>query len=630
MTGNLNPQLIFLTALLTAANGQLVVHWMSKYETPRPCQNVKIYITCAALPYFYNAPLLIEMIRVGMIRVKRIIRVLTSNQSATNSRFNFCQGDVMSARKGIAPLLAITALLFFAGCSSNGNSITNPVPPPSGAFNNGTLNGTYVFSVSGTDNLGNAFAAVGTLTANGSGNITGGTLDINDAGSSAPIANAPISGSSTYNVQVDGRGAATLNVTTPFANKLVLDFVLTSKSHGFVTEFDANASGSGTLDMQAAGATATGTYAFSFSGADVNGNGFVTVGDFTLGTAGAITGVEDFNDNIIAYTNQTLTGQLNLGPSSTPSTTLTTASGFGTQTFDVFAIDATHLKFIQMNAPPATLLSGDAFSQTTPTIAAGKMAFTLQGFVSNNPTALGGFMVTDGAGNITSSSTEDVNNAGSVSAPPSFTAAYASTGGGRFTLNNFSSFFGGTAYAAYPSSGGLLLLEIDNTNIMSGAAYPQSSTAFSTSQGYGLNLSGINLGASTGTPEEVDDIAEFAANSTGTTVVGIVDENYAPSGGPIFDQALNGTYVAPDANGRGQLSANAGNSSHSTLNGGFGLTFYTVDGSTFPFIESDNGQVATGVFVLQNSSAAAGAASTSHMFTMQPLIRPHTARQKKN
>jgi hypothetical protein len=538
----------------------------------------------------------------------------------------------MSVRKGIAPLLAIATLLFLAGCSSNGNSITNPVAPPSGGFNNSLLNGTYVFSVSGTDFQGFALAAVGTLTANGAGVITGGTLDINDSGFTAPVANVAIGSSSTYNVQVDGRGIATLQVSTPFGSKLYLDFVLTSGSHGFVTQFDSNASGSGTLDLQAAGATAAGTYAFSFSGADVNGNAFVTVGDFTLGTAGAITGVEDFNDNIIAYTNQTLTGQLNLGPSSAPSTTLTTTSGFGTQTFDVFVIDATHLKFIQMNAPPATLLSGDAFSQTSQTIAAGKMAFTLQGFVSGNPTAVGGIMVSDGSGNITNSSTEDVNTNGAPSSVPvSFTATYASTGGGRFTLNNFSGFFGGTAYAAYPSTGGLLLLEIDDSNIMSGAAYPQSSTAFSTSQGYGLNLSGINLGAATGTPEEVDDIAEFSANSTGTAVVGLIDENYAPSGGPIFDQALNGTYAAPDSNGRGQISANAGNSSNSTLNGGFGLTFYTVDGTTFPFIESDSGQVATGVFILQNPSAAtAGAVSQSHLFTVQPLIRPHTVRQKKN
>jgi hypothetical protein len=540
----------------------------------------------------------------------------------------------MSVRKGIAPLLAITALLFLAGCSSNGNSITNPVASPSGAFNNSILNGTYVFSLSGTDSQGFVLTAVGTLTANGGGLITGGTLDINDSGFTAPVANVAIGSSSTYNVQVDGRGIATLQVSTPFGSKLILDFVLASGSHGLVTQFDSNASGSGTLDRQTSGAAATGSYAFSFSGGDSNGNPLVTVGDFTVGSGGALTGVEDFNDNPFASTNLALTGQLNLGPSSTPSTQLVTTSGFGTQTFDVFAIDATHLKFIAMDAfRPAPILSGDAYSQTSPTIAAGKMAFTLQGFISGNPAAVGGIIVTDGAGNITSTSTEDVNNNGSPSSVPvSFTATYTSAGTGRFTLNNFSGFFGGTAYAAYPSSGGLLLLEIDNSNIMAGAAYAQSSTTFSPSQGYGLNLSGINLGAATGSQQEIDDIAEFAANSSGTTVIGLIDENYAPAGaGPIYDQVLNGTYAAPDSNGRGQISANAGNSSNSTLNGGFGLTFYTVDGTTFPFIESDSGQVATGVFILQNpSGATAGAVSQSHMFAVQPLIRPHTVRQKKN
>jgi hypothetical protein len=446
------------------------------------------------------------------------------------------------------------------------------------------------------------------------------------------VANVAIGSSSTYNVQVDGRGIATLQVSTPFGSKLILDFVLASGSHGLVTQFDSNASGSGTLDRQIAGAAATGSYAFSFSGGDSNGNPLVTVGDFTVGSGGALTGVEDFNDNPFASTNLALTGQLNLGPSSTPSTQLVTTSGFATQTFDVFAIDSTHLKFIKMDAPPSSILSGDAYAQTNPTIAAGKMAFTLQGFVSGNPTAVGGIIVTDGAGNITSASTEDINNNGSPSSVPvSFTATYTSAGTGRFTLNNFSGFFGGTAYAAYPSSGGLLLLEIDNTNIMAGAAYTQSSTTFSPSQGYGLNLSGINLGAATGSLQEIDDIAEFAANSSGTTVIGLIDENYSPTGQPIYDQVLNGTYAAPDSNGRGQISANAGDSSNSTLNGGFGLTFYTVDGTTFPFIESDSGQVATGVFILQNpSAAAAGAVSQSHMFTVQPLIRPHTVRQKKN
>jgi hypothetical protein len=543
----------------------------------------------------------------------------------------------MSVRNAIALLLALSALAFLAACGGSSNSITNPTPPPTGGFSNSNLNGTYVFSVSGTDSTGAPYAILGTFTANGAGGnnkggITGGTFDINDDNtsefSSGPIAAATINSNSSYSISVDGRGQAVLNTSISNLN-ITLDFVLSSSSHGLVTEFDGFGSGSGTIDLQTAGTSLNGSYAFSFSGADASGNAFATVGNFAVGAGGAITGLEDFNDNILTYADQTLTGTVVLGPSATPATTLSTplsASAFGgPQTYDVYAIDATHLKFIEMDA--FATFSGDAYSQSSATISAATMPFTLLGFVGSAPAAAGGFMVTDGQGGITG--TEDVNNDGSASsAPLSFSANYSAGGTGRYTLSNFSGFFGGSTYAAYPSSGGLLLLEIDNTNIMSGAAYTQSSTSFAASQGYGLNFTGINLGGGTGSAEEVDDIAEFTADSTGTTVTGVVDENYAPSGSPIFGQALSGTYTAPDSNGRGSIVATAGNNSHSTLNGGFALTFYTVDGTTFPFVETDSGQVAAGVFVEQNASASAAAAHPS-VFVVRPLIRPHALKPKQ-
>ncbi len=536
----------------------------------------------------------------------------------------------MSVRNAIALLFALSAIIFLAACGGSGGSVTTPVAPPSGGFSSSLLNGTYVFSVSGTDTNGFAFAMVGTLTANGSGTITGGTVDINNQEFSAPVANLPVNSNGSYSISVDGRGTAKIGTTpaSPFGD-IVLDFVMSSNSHGLIIEFDGNASGSGTIDLQTAGSSPNGTYAFGLSGADSTGNALVAAGNFTLGAGGVIAGFEDFNDNILAYPDETLTGTVILGPSSTPSTQLIT-SPFGTQTFDVYAIDATHLKFIEMDQSGSPILAGDAYSQSSTTVPTGTMAFTLLGFVSGAPAAAGGFMITDGNGGITG--TEDTNNNGAPSTTPvSFTGAYAAAGTGRFTISNLSGFFGGTTYAAYPSSGGLLLLEIDNTNIMSGAAYLQSSTAFTASQGYALNFSGINLGAATGTVEEVDDIAEFTGNSSGATVTGLVDENYAPAGSPIFGQALSGTYLAPDANGRGAISASAGSSSQSTLNGGFGITFYSVDGTTFPFIETDaNGQVASGVFVAQTSSSASGAVAHSQLFMARPLVHARTARQKKN
>jgi hypothetical protein len=264
------------------------------------------------------------------------------------------------------------------------------------------------------------------------------------------------------------------------------------------------------------------------------------------------------------------------------------------------------------------------------------MAFTLTG----EEFAAGGYMTTNGSGGI--SGVEDYNDNGTVSSssqPPVFTATYNAAGTGRYTLGSFATFVGGSSYAAYPSSGGVLLLEIDSSGIMVGAGYQQSTTTFgATSQGYGLNLSGINIPASqsAGAAIEVDDIAEFTASAatsgSGTLTAGIIDENYDPGGAPNFDLALSdGTYGALDSLGRYGLSAAAGTSSRSTLNGGFVLTFYTVDGTTFPFIESDSTQVSTGVFVLQNSSSATPgvAQSRSRMFVAPRLIRARAALRKK-
>jgi hypothetical protein len=544
----------------------------------------------------------------------------------------------MSFRNRLALPVILFSLAVLAGCGSGSSSTITPIPPPSGGFSNSNLNGTYVFSVSGTDNANGApYAIVGAFTANGSGGngqggITGGTIDFYDPAVANPVANAAIN-SSAYSVGVDGRGKANLSTALPAPfNAIVLDFVLQDGSHGAVTEFDTSGSGSGSLDLQAAGVQPAGSYAFIFGGADVStGTGFpfATVGNFTLGAGGAISsGLQDFNDNQLAYANEAVSGQVVLGPSSTPATTLVTTT-FAKQTFDVYAIDATHLKFIEMDG--AATLSGDAYSQASTAVPTGNMAFTLAGSYPGptSSSAAGGFIVTDGSGNITAASTMDANDGGTVTANPlSFTGTYTAAGTGRFTLGLTGVVaVAGSSYSAYPSSGGLLLLEIDDSGIMSGVAYPpQTSNTFNGSAGYGLNLAGINLVNMV----EVDNIAEFTSNTSGTTVTGAIDENFAPGGGPNYGLALSGNYTATDANGRGQISANAGNSSNSTLNGGFGITFYAVDGTTFPFIETDpNGQVGAGVFFLQNATSASAGTARPHMLVPSPPVRPRAARSKK-
>jgi hypothetical protein len=538
----------------------------------------------------------------------------------------------MSLRNRIVLPLVLLSLAVLGACGGNGgNNFTNPNPPPSGSFSNSNLNGTYVFSVGGIDSQGAPYALAGTFTADGNGGISGGAVDVNDADLSAPVPNSALT-SSSYKVSVDGRGQATLNISSLGA--VTLDFVLQDSSHGLVMESDTNATGSGSLDLQTAGVSPAGTYAFSMAGFEyvsfVTANPFATVGNFTVGSGGAITGTEDFNDNQFAFTNQALTGSVVLGPSSTPSTTLSTSFssnnlGLPSLTFDVIPISATHLKFVEMDA--GANLIGDAFAQTSTTLPTGNLAFTLAGTfpTTSGFSAAGGFLVTDGAGNITSASTADANNSGSVSPGPiGFSGSYTAAGTGRYTLS-LSSFTDGIAYVAYPFTGGVFLLETDNSGSMSGAAYPQTDQTLAASEGYALNFTGANLSAGV----EVDDIAEFQTDSAAANVTGVVDENFQPGGGPTLGLALSGTSTTPDSNGRGQLAANAGNNSVSTLNGGFGLTYYAVDGTTFPFIETDaNGQVTMGAFLKQDATASSAQLAHPHLY-VRSLIRSSKAWRKK-
>jgi hypothetical protein len=92
----------------------------------------------------------------------------------------------------------------------------------------------------------------------------------------------------------------------------------------------------------------------------------------------------------------------------------------------------------------------------------------------------------------------------------------------------------------------------------------------------------------------------------------------------------SGVYSGPDPSGRYVVSADTGNTNETTLNGGFQLTYYAVDGTNFPFMESDGGQVAVGVIVLQTPTSTSSAVAKPHMFIVRPPVHAHGAAKKPN
>jgi hypothetical protein len=179
-----------------------------------------------------------------------------------------------------------------------------------------------------------------------------------------------------------------------------------------------------------------------------------------------------------------------------------------------------------------------------------------------------------------------------------FTGSYTALSGGRsvFTLNGFNNggngLLGTFQFAAYPSIGGLQLLEIDNVGTTAGVAYVQSATSIASGQGYGLNLTGVNSGG------EEDDIAEFTNNNGSLT--GLVD--YNDMGQLTPRQTFSATYTADmTANGRGSITSSA-----------FNLVTYVVDSSTAVFVEVDTNpiQVGIGSLQLQTPTAKSNLAAT--------------------
>jgi hypothetical protein len=492
----------------------------------------------------------------------------------------------MSLRNRFILPLAFLGIAALVGCGSGSNAV---VTPPGGGFSNSDLNGTYVFSSTGVDFTGIYLTVVGSFQANGSGVITGGTIDVNglDVGpSSTPIT------SGTYNITADGRGQVKVSSDTSLADSITFDFVLSSSSHGLVTEFDGSGSGSGTLDLQGTQSLQN-SYSFGFAGASASGQNeipFAMAGSFTLNGSGSITsGVADINDDGTSAggTNGlTLTGTVAAGSPGFASFTTTA----GTFNFDVYVIDSTHLKFIETDSLP--VIAGDAYIQQS-SIPAGTLAYTMAGAdVAFNPLVLGGFMASDGGGNI-SAGFEEYNDAGILPSSPitGFTGSYTPFVGGRsvLTLNSIYNGENGilsptVQFAAYPSSGGLELLEIDGAGFTSGAAYAQTGTSFAASQGYGLNLTAINAGGF-----EEDDIAEFTL--TGSNFKGLADINDEGDSG-VSGATFTGTFT-PDAAvpGHGSASSNQ-----------FNFNYYVVDASTILMLETDNNQVGLGSFLLQSST----------------------------
>ena len=475
--------------------------------------------------------------------------------------------------------LSIVAVLWSAACSG-GNGVVNP-PPPVGKYSLASLKGQYAFVTNGEVFAGtvvNPLARVGSFTADGAGNITGGVEDVNEASVGVTPAIAITGGS--YTVNADGRGTLTLQLA-----QTSIDFgiTLTSINDGLLIDETSNtnqsSTGSGNFTKQNAGsfqvAGIAGPYVFDFPGLDANNNPESFVGEFTA-NAGTITS-GFFDDNVNGtFSNGSLTGTIAQDPLQTA-----TLTSFGRgialiagQNYVFYIVDATRVRFISTNGG---MLSGDAVAQNNTAPAnvssiSSSFVFIVAGSSGSGGITRVGRFTANGA--TVTAVLEDTNDGGKFIKTDSATAASisldaANPGRGTFTFTDPNFPNAPSTFVFYLSSATQGVIQEQTANkgvavdVADGTLAVQTGSPFASSNitgTYALSWSGLSLqnGGGFSVQDEEDLVGQVTVSSLNLT--GAADIFQFQSGVPVFDLVTTGSIsIAGDG------TSSTGSSSRNTM-----------------------------------------------------------------
>jgi hypothetical protein len=473
------------------------------------------------------------------------------------------------------------------------------------------LHGSFAFSYTGNDSQG-YLASAGSFFADGQGHILSGVEDVSSF-LSGVTSGLPIASTSSYKVNPDGRGIASLNTGH---GTQTLAFVLTTNEHALITRFDSAVSGSGTMDQQNLVASLpTGSYVFTALGTDAAFNPEGMAGEFSAngGTISAANSSIDLHDGASSTATITTNSALTAN-SSYAFDTSNQGTGRGTLTLNVpgiasalefafYVVDNTQMYLLEIDGANG-YLSGTAFTADTasPGLAAQNYVFTSGGMASITanskttvgPYAVGGVFVSGGTGTV-SSGTLDLNNQGTATLNSALLACPYSTNGtnGRVDLKLASGSSGScpasaaanlSEFAMYPyqtdESGqpatGFLLLEIDANALSSGVALGQSGTT-APSGGLALGLAGQGILHGSVSPAAQDVDGEFSSLAGS---LGNLDVNYfqPSSNDPVT--AFSGS--AASTTGRGTLTVSA-----SSPKVTYDLVYYVVSPTEDLLLDAD-------------------------------------------
>jgi hypothetical protein len=502
----------------------------------------------------------------------------------------------------------------------------------SGIASKATLKGQYVYFI--TAPAGNRKApggmwgtttAIGSVTLDGAGNITGGEEDLispgfadNAADPILPTNPSAMPFTSFYTVDASGHG--TMRLVTQNSETIDLSFVLTSASHALIVEADGDP-GSGTLDLQqpAAGVFAasqiSGGYSFTMTGPNSsNPSTKVSFGGVFTANGAALT-----MTNVILDVNSG--GTFSPGVPTTGTFTGPDPSGRGSlfmpggRSFVYYILSSKVLRMFE--GDNIDLTGGSAYAQSANVPAlSGKFVFQHSGWSSAGLTsAAGQFNATSGT---ISTGVSDSIAGGSPSTPTTGTTVTGSyvisaTQNGTLNLADAAGSSTFNIYMVDPAlnildpintggGGGALLLHTDASINGTGIVVPQTATPSFTANN-ALNLADPVVTSTT--TNEFDLVGVVSSDGTSKFTSGLSDYDENDSGNaailPVLGAATTGTFTADATNPghfTGTFTVTAGAYPFISASA-FSVSFYQASGAQAFVIETDASGNGTGYLLLQ-------------------------------
>ncbi len=344
------------------------------------------------------------------------------------------------------------------------------------------VNGSYAFNLSGANLSGRpgSLAAAGALTSNGAGVISGGALDVNNAGS--PLTGLSLVG--TY-IAPNGSGRGTMTLNSAFGTQNLAYYVVDA-THVKLIENDLGAQLAGDAYKQPAGPFSNpslrGGFAFAFLGSTSSG-AFGEGGVLALDGTGKVTSATstmDINAHGNPQNSLAVSGTYNVADATTGRTTATLSVGGSTLLYALYPQINGALSVVEIDT--SNVVAGRALAQAIGAFSSGSFQgnyaanFTGTDFVVNpGEEDMVGQMVPNGGSAITGS--VDLSDNGILVHSAALSGSYqvGVTGrGSPVTLTTNSTAFSSATMNVYiADSGDALFLESDGTRVLVGIAQRQ-------------------------------------------------------------------------------------------------------------------------------------------------------------